>query len=81
MRKPARQRFALCGPHQSIISWAKPTVFRRFPQLNVSEVARSIGINKSLLSRYIYGIKKPSESRKEQILDSIRQLGWEMAAI
>ena len=56
-------------------------VFRRFPQLNVSEVARSIGINKSLLSRYIYGIKKPSEGRKEQILSSIRQLGREMASI
>lgn len=56
-------------------------VFRRFPQLNVSEVARSIGINKSLMSRYIYGIKKPSESRKEQILDSIRELGREMAGI
>ena len=56
-------------------------VFRRFPQLNVSEVARSIGINKSLLSRYIYGIKKPSENRKEQILGSIRRLGREMAGI
>ena len=56
-------------------------VFRRFPQLNVSEVARSIGINKSLLSRYIYGIKKPSASRKEQILGCIRQLGREMASV
>ena len=56
-------------------------VFRQFPQLNVSEMARSIGINKSLLSRYIYGIKKPSDQRKEQILGCIRQLGREMAAI
>ena len=56
-------------------------VFRRFPQLNVSEVARSIGINKSLLSRYIYGIKKPSEQRKEQKINCIRQLGRKMAAI
>lgn len=56
-------------------------VFRRFPQLNVSEVARTVGINKSLLSRYIYGIKKPSEKRKEQILDSVRKLGREMASI
>lgn len=55
--------------------------FRQFPQLNVSEMARSIGINKSLLSRYIYGIKKPSEQRKEQILSCIRQLGRKMAAI
>ena len=56
-------------------------VFKRFPQLNVSEVARTIGINKSLLSRYIYGIKKPSAQRTEQILDAIRQLGREMASI
>lgn len=56
-------------------------VFKRFPQLNVSEVARTIGINKSLLSRYIYGIKKPSEKRTNQILETVRQLGREMAAI
>ena len=55
-------------------------VFRRFPQLNVSEMARTIGINKSLLSRYIYGIKKPSDVRKRQILEAIRQLGREMAS-
>lgn len=56
-------------------------IFERFPQLNVSEVARTIGINKSLLSRYIYGIKKPSERRLEQILEAIRQLGREMSSI
>ena len=56
-------------------------IFKRFPWLNVSEVARSIGINKSLLSRYIYGIKKPSEKRKEQILETIRRMGKEMASI
>lgn len=56
-------------------------VSHRFPQLNVSEVARTIGINKSLLSRYIYGIKKPSAQRTAQIFDAIRHLGREMAAI
>ena len=55
-------------------------IFRRFPQLNVSEVARTIGISKSLLSRYIYGIKKPSRQRTDQIISTIRQLGREMAA-
>ena len=56
-------------------------VFKRFPWLNVSEVARTLGINKSLLSRYIYGIKKPSEKRTEQILSAIRQMGREMVSI
>jgi hypothetical protein len=44
-------------------------------------VARYIGINKSLLSRYIYGIKKPSQQRADQILEAIRQLGREMSKI
>jgi len=56
-------------------------IFRRFPQLNVSEVARTIGINNCLLSRYIYGIKKPSEQRTEQIKNVIRALGKEMSSI
>ena len=56
-------------------------VFKKFPQLNVAEVARTIGINKNLLSRYIYGIKKPSEQRTEQILEAIRQIGKDTAAM
>ena len=56
-------------------------IFNRFPQLNVSEVARSIGINKSLLSKYIYGIKRPSAQRLEQIQNAIRQLGMELSNI
>lgn len=46
-------------------------IFKQFPQLNVSEVARQMGIHKSLLSRYIYGIKKPSEERKRQIKEAL----------
>jgi len=56
-------------------------IFRKFPQLNVSEIARTIGINKSLLSRYIYGIKKPSRQRTDQIICTIRQIGRDMASI
>lgn len=56
-------------------------VFRRFPQLNVSEIARTIGIHKSLLSKYIYGTKKPSEKRTEEILDALRQIGRNLAQI
>ena len=56
-------------------------IFKRFPQLNVSEMARTIGIDKSLLSRYIYGIKKPSAQREKTIIEAIRSLGKEMASI
>ena len=56
-------------------------VFRRFPQLNVSEVARTIGIHKSLLSKYIYGSTKPSERRTAEILDTLPQIGRDLAQI
>lgn len=56
-------------------------VFNRFPQLNVSEVARTMGMHKSLLSKYIYGTKKPSLQRTKEILDTLRQLGQKLASI
>ncbi len=56
-------------------------IFKRFPQLNISEVARSMGIHKSLLSKYIYGIKHPSEQRKNQIKETLRALGQELIAV
>lgn len=56
-------------------------IFKRFPQLNVSEVARSMGINKSLLSKYIYGIKKPGNQRKMQIKEALHVLGEELMAV
>ena len=53
-------------------------MFSRFPWLNVSEVARCLGINKSLLARYIYGISKPSEQRLEQIREALHDFGREL---
>ena len=55
--------------------------FRKFPILNVSEVARSLGMHKSLLSKYIYGTKKPSEKREKEILDALREVGRQLANI
>ena len=56
-------------------------IFRQFPQLNVSEVARSMGVNKSLLSKYIYGIKKPSPQRMQQIKETLHYLGEQLIAV
>lgn len=56
-------------------------IFKRFPQLNVSEVARYIGINKSLLAKYIYGIKKPSDMRIMQIKEALHTIGSQLMAV
>ena len=53
-------------------------MFNRFPWLNVSEVANAIGINKSLLARYIYGISKPSEQRLDQIRKALHEMGKDL---
>ena len=56
-------------------------IFHRFPQLNISEVARSMGVHKSLLAKFIYGIKVPSEERKAQIRQTLRLLGQELMTV
>lgn len=54
------------------------SMFNRFAWLNVSEVAREMGIHKSLLARYIYGISKPSEQRLQQIKQTLHRFGREL---
>lgn len=56
-------------------------LFLMFPQLNVSEMARYIGINKSLLAKYIYGMKKPSPERLAQIKAAFHSIGERLTAI
>ena len=71
----------------SLIDGAQPVenaiadVFRKFPILKVSELARTLGMHKSLLSKYIYGTKKPSEKREREILDALREVGRQLANI
>ncbi|MBQ8158660.1 MAG: DUF2442 domain-containing protein [Prevotella sp.] len=56
-------------------------IFKRFPQLDIAEMAHYIGINKSLLCKYIYGIKRPSEERMQQIKHSLNVMGQELIAV
>ena len=53
-------------------------MFNRFPWLNVSEVARYLNINKSLMARYIYGISKPSDKRLQEIREALHAFGREL---
>lgn len=55
--------------------------FLSHPELNVSAVARRMGIRQSLLASYINGTKKPSEARRRMILDTIRAIGAELLAV
>lgn len=55
--------------------------FQKLPQINISEFARQLGINKSLMAKYIYGIKTPSESRKKEIEKELHRIGQQLMEI
>ena len=44
-------------------------------------MAKYIGINKSLLAKYIYGIKKPSAERMQKIKQAFHLMGQELIAV
>jgi len=51
------------------------------PELNMSAIARRLGIQQSLLAAYANGTKKPSAKRKQVILEEIRHIGRELTAV
>jgi len=55
--------------------------FALHPQINVSSFAKQLGINKSLMARYIYGIKTPSEKRKKEIQSGLHKLAKELSCV
>jgi hypothetical protein len=55
--------------------------FSAHPQINVSSFAKEIGINKSLMAKYIYGIKTPSEKRKKEIQEGLQQLAKKLSTV
>ena len=56
-------------------------LFMAHTELNVSAIARRIGISQSLMAQYISGKKKPSDARITLILDTIREIGQELIAV
>lgn len=56
-------------------------VFLSHPELNVSAVARRLGMSQSLLAQYVRGLKRPSEERARLILDEVRKIGSELCAV
>ncbi len=53
-------------------------IFISHPELNASAIARRLGLSQSLFAQYISGLKKPSQSRLDEIYAAIRQIGKEL---
>ena len=55
--------------------------FQYYKVLNSKFLAEKIGMNPTLLSQYVQGHKKPSESQTQKILTGIHQIGKELSEI
>ena len=54
-------------------------LFARFPELNVRQIARAMGINETLMQQYVNGKKRPSFERVLEIENFLQQLGRELS--
>jgi len=57
------------------------TVFKNLYGINVSAIARRLGLSQSLMAAYVSGIKNPSEERKKEIEDALHTLGEELLSV
>lgn len=53
-------------------------LFRQFPELNIRQVARSMGINDSLMQQYANGRKYPTLERRQEIESYLHTLGQKL---
>ncbi len=63
------------------ISLDLPQFFDYYKEINAKAISKRIGMNESLLSQYVTGVKKPSEKQKIRILSGIRELGIELMSL
>ncbi len=56
-------------------------LFMTHPELNVSAIARRMGISQSLMAQYISGKKRASKERMDTIYNTIRAIGQELIAV
>ena len=56
-----------------------PQFFQFYRVINSKFLARRIGMNESLLSQYVNGLKKPSAAQTNRILTGIREIGQELS--
>lgn len=46
-------------------------IFEQHPNIDLSDIAKRVGIHKTLLQKYIYGINKPSKERFDNIANAV----------
>jgi len=55
--------------------------FQHYKVLNANFLAKKIGMNPTLLSQYVRGIKSPSTKQVHKIIEGIQSIGQELASV
>lgn len=63
------------------ITYDVPSFFEYYDIISAKALSARIGMNNTLLSHYIKGIKKPSSKQVEKILAGIKQVGRELSEL
>jgi len=63
------------------VSYDLSSFLNVFDFINVSKLAKTLGVNESLMRQYAAGNKKPSNKQSKRIIDGIREVSKELLAI
>lgn len=63
------------------ITFDVPSFFEYYNIINAKALSRRIGMNNTLLSQYVQGVKKPSEKQVRKIMEGIREVGKELTEL
>lgn len=58
-----------------------PSFFSFYRVINAKALSQRIGMNQSLLSQYVKGIKKPSPQQTKKIMAGVQKIGRELSEI
>lgn len=56
-------------------------LFNAFPELNVRQVARAMGVNETLMQQYVNGLKRPSPERRVEIERYLHNLAERLSSV
>ncbi|HEY2583418.1 MAG TPA: hypothetical protein VGI43_16520 [Mucilaginibacter sp.] len=63
------------------LSFDLQSFFEFYGIINATSLSQRIGMNNTLLSQYVHGIKKPSKKQTEKILTGLKQVGKELSEL
>jgi predicted RNase H-like HicB family nuclease len=66
---------------QIILEFDLPSFFEYYPVISAKALSARVGINNTLLSQYVTGVKKPSDKQVKRILTAVKEIGKELSEL